>query len=108
MPMTWLDDTQACKPVVSVVIPCYGQAHFLPDAIESVVAQSYSPTELIVIDDGSPDNVGTVVERYAGVRCFTQENRGVAAARNTGIEQEAGPHIVLLDADARLIPDALS
>jgi glycosyltransferase involved in cell wall biosynthesis len=83
-------DTQATRPLISVVMPCYAQAHFLPDEIESVIGQCYSPTEVIVVDDGSPDNVDAVVARYAGVRSVKQENKGVATARNTGIEQTSG------------------
>jgi glycosyltransferase involved in cell wall biosynthesis len=93
--------------LVSVVIPCYGQAHYLPQAVESVMAQSYPHLEVVVVDDGSADNTEEVCRRYPGVRCVRQENRGLAGARNTGIRRSNGPYLVFLDADDRLLPRAL-
>ena len=93
--------------VVSVIIPCYNQAHFLSDAIESVLAQSYPCFETIVIDDGSPDNTAEVAARYPGVRYVRQTNQGLSAARNTGIRESSGQYLVFLDADDRLLPHAL-
>jgi glycosyltransferase involved in cell wall biosynthesis/SAM-dependent methyltransferase len=92
---------------VAVVIPCYNQAHFLADAIESVLAQTHPDVELVVVDDGSPDDVGAVTARYPGVRCVRQSNQGLAAARNTGIRETRSPYLVFLDADDRLLPNAL-
>ncbi len=94
--------------LVSVIIPCYKQAHFLGEAIESVLKQSYPCVEIIVIDDGSPDETAQVAARYAEVRCVRQPNMGLAAARNTGIRQSRGSYLVFLDADDRLLPDALA
>jgi glycosyltransferase involved in cell wall biosynthesis len=94
-------------PLVSVVIPCYGQAHFLPDAIVSVLSQTYSNVEVIVVDDGSHDNVAAVVARHHGVRYVRQANGGVSAARNTGIRESTGDFLVFLDADDLLLPGAL-
>lgn len=93
--------------LVSVVIPCYRQAHFLPEAIESVLRQSYPRREIIVVDDGSPDETAEVAARYPGVRCVRQPNRGLAAARNRGLAEARGEFVVFLDADDRLLPDAL-
>ena len=92
---------------VSVIIPCYKQAGFLSDAIESVLAQTHPYVEIIVVDDGSPDDTSDVALRYTGVRCIRQRNQGLAAARNTGIRESTGDFLVFLDADDRLIPDAL-
>jgi Glycosyl transferase family 2 len=93
---------------VSVVIPCYRQAHFLAEAIESVLAQDHGALEVTVVDDGSPDNVGEVAARYPGVRCLRQPNGGLAAARNAGLEQATGEFVLFLDADDRLLPGAIS
>src|ERR671914_179204 len=93
--------------LVSVVIPCYNQAHFLGEAIESVLAQNYPHFEVVVIDDGSTDNTSEVASRYPGVRCIRQENQGLAGARNTGIRHSSGSYLVFLDSDDRLLPDAL-
>lgn len=95
------------KSTVSVVIPCYGQAHFLGEAVESVLSQSHSALEIIVIDDGSPDDVASVVDRFPGVRCISQRNQGLSLARNAGFDASRGEFIVFLDADDRLLPNAL-
>lgn len=94
-------------PLVSVVIPCYKQAHFLPEAIESVLKQSYTHREIIVVDDGSPDNTVDVAKRYSGVHCLSQQNKGLADARNAGLRVSQGKYIVFLDADDRLASGAL-
>ena len=94
-------------PLVIVIIPFYEQAHFLPDAIESALAQTHPNVEVIVVDDGSPDTTAEVVARYPGVRCVRQENRGVAEARNAGFRASGGEYVLFLDADDRLTPNAV-
>ena len=76
--------------LVSVIIPCYKQAGFLPEAIESVLAQTHPETEIVVVDDGSPDNVSEVVARYPRVKCVHQQNQGLAGARNAGFRASKG------------------
>lgn len=93
--------------LVSVIVPCYNQAHYLGKAIESVLAQGYPHYEIIVVDDGSPDNTAEVAAKYPGVRYVRQENQGLSGARNTGIRESQGKYLVFLDADDRLVPDAL-
>lgn len=100
-------DTRAL-PLISVVIPCYAQARFLGQAIESVLAQHYPHREIIVVDDGSPDQAGMVAARYPCVRYLRQPNQGVSAARNRGLAASAGEYVAFLDADDRLLPEALS
>lgn len=95
------------RDLVSVVIPCYKQAGFLAEAIESVLAQTYPNVEIIVVDDGSPDDTSVVALHYPGVRCLRQTNQGLSAARNTGIRETHGEFLVFLDADDRLTPEAL-
>jgi hypothetical protein len=92
---------------VTVVIPCFRQAHFLPEAIESVLGQDHGAIEIVVVDDGSPDNVGEVAARYPGVKCLRQPNGGLAAARNAGLEEASGEFVLFLDADDRLLPEAI-
>ena len=94
-------------PLVSVVIPCFNQAHFLAEAVDSVLAQSYPHVETIVVDDGSSDNTFAVAGRESGVRRLHQAKCGVASARNLGLERASGTFLVFLDADDRLLPDAL-
>ncbi len=93
--------------LISVVIPCYNQSAFLADAIDSVCSQSYCPVEVIVVDDGSTDATAQIAARYPHVTYLHQENRGLSAARNTGLAASRGEFLVFLDADDRLLPDAL-
>lgn len=94
-------------PLVSVIIPCYNLARFLPGAIDSVLAQTRSPVEVIVIDDGSTDNTGEVASRYQSVRYFRQANEGVSRARNFGFLASKGAYVMFLDADDKLTPVAV-
>jgi glycosyltransferase involved in cell wall biosynthesis len=94
-------------PLVSVIIPCFDQAHFLGDAIDSALAQSYPRIEIVVVDDGSRDNSYEVAARKPGVRRLRQANGGVASARNLGLAEASAAFVVFLDADDRLLPDAL-
>jgi glycosyltransferase involved in cell wall biosynthesis len=101
------DRSPAFAELVSVVIPCYQQAQYLGEAIESVLAQTYPHLEIVVVDDGSGDNVGAIASRYPGVRCIREPNSGAAAARNAGIRNSNGDFLVFLDADDRLLPDGV-
>jgi glycosyltransferase involved in cell wall biosynthesis len=85
--------------LVSVIIPAFDAARFLPDALESVRAQTWQPFETIVVDDGSRDETAAIAEAAMGVRCVTQEHQGVAAARNTGMATARGDVLAFLDAD---------
>ncbi|MDB6025595.1 MAG: glycosyltransferase family protein [Verrucomicrobiales bacterium] len=95
-------------PGVSVTISAYNYAKFLPEAIESVLAQDYPEFELIVVDDGSTDNTSEVVARYGEkVRYVHQKNAGLSAARNTGIKTARYDFISFLDADDHFQPTML-
>jgi glycosyltransferase involved in cell wall biosynthesis len=96
----------AAPVAVSVVIPCYGQGHFLHEAIESVLAQT-SAAEIVVVDDGSPDDAAEVAARYPKVCCVRQKNKGLAEARNSGFRNAHGDFVIFLDADDRLTPNAV-
>lgn len=94
---------------VSVIIPAYNGDRYIGEAIASVLAQTYSNYEIIVIDDGSVDNTRQVVQGYGDrVKYFYQENQGVAAARNQGIRVSQGEYIAFLDQDDVFIPHKLS
>ena len=73
-----------------------------------MLAQTYPHFEIIVVDDGSPDDTRAVAARYPGVRCLRQRNRGLSAARNAGLAESVGAFVVFLDADDRLTPEALA
>src|SRR5688500_8996836 len=98
----------SAEPLVSVVIPCYNQAHYLSEAVESALAQSYGSVETFVVDDGSADNSGEISARYPRVSYLRQANRGVAAARNAGLAASSGQFVLFLDADDRLLPEAVA
>lgn len=94
---------------VSVIIPTYNRAQVLPRAVASVLAQSHSDLEVIVVDDGSSDETPGVLAALEDprVRCFRQTNQGVAAARNTGLQHARGDLISFLDSDDEWLPDKL-
>ncbi len=98
-------------PVVSVIMPVYNSEKYLPDAIESVLGQTFPDFELILVDDGSPDGSGEVCDAYAArdarVRVIHRENGGISAARNTGIDAATGEYIAFIDNDDKYCPDLL-
>ena len=79
-------------PLVSVIIPCYNQGHFLGEAIRSTLDQTYPRVEIIVVDDGSDDRTPEVARSYSGVRYVRQDNQGVSAARNAGFTLSRGEY----------------
>src|SRR5690606_38252689 len=93
--------------MVSVIIPCYLQANYLNESIKSVLNQTYDNFEIIVVDDGSPDNVENITINYPQVKLIKQSNQGAAVARNNGMCNSKGDYLIFLDADDRLLPNAL-
>jgi glycosyltransferase involved in cell wall biosynthesis len=91
------------KPVVSVIVPCYKQAHFLPDALTSVLAQTMQDWECIIVNDGSPDNTAAVaqewVKRDSRFHYVDKLNGGLSSARNRGLLEARGDYTQFLDAD---------
>ncbi len=96
-------------PLVSVIIPVYNRRHMVCQAAESVLAQSYKSIELIVVDDGSTDNVGAALAPYGdSITVLTRENRGVSAARNVGVARSRGKYVAFLDSDDLWLPEKLN
>ncbi|MCS4436601.1 glycosyltransferase [Aquiflexum gelatinilyticum] len=93
--------------LVSVVIPCFNHGKFLAESINSVLDQTYSPIEIIVVNDGSTDNTKEVAGAFPMVKYVYQENQGLSAARNAGIKNSEGEFLVFLDADDLLLKDAI-
>ncbi len=93
-------------PLVSVIIPCYNQAQYLTEAVESVLWQSYLEWECIIIDDGSPDNTEEIALNLLRLdlrlQYYKKENGGISDARNFGIAKAKGKYILPLDADDKL------
>lgn len=95
-------------PLVSVIIPAYNAAAFLPRTVESVIDQTYPNVEVIVVDDGSTDETPQIMEPYTDpVRYIQKENGGAASARNVGIREARGVYIAPLDADDEWLPEKL-
>src|SRR4029453_15536742 len=95
------------NPLVSIIITCYNQAHFLNESIQSVLSQTHRNYEIVIIDDGSVDHPELVATQYPQVSFARQENQGVSKARNHGWQKSIGTFLVFLDADDRLLPCAL-
>lgn len=100
-------------PLVSIVIPCYNAAPWLPAALGSALAQTHRPLEIIAVDDGSTDDTPAILADYAArhpatLRVLTQPNRGQCAAANAGLAVSKGHYIKFFDADDLLSPDAVA
>ncbi len=88
--------------MVSVIIPTYNYGHFISNAVDSVLAQTYSNWECLIIDDGSTDNTADVIKKYLSdprIKYIKKSNAGLAAARNTGLKAAQGDYIQFLDSD---------
>ena len=90
-------------PLVSVIIPCYNYALYLPESVGSIIKQTYSNWECIIVDDGSTDNTKEVVQQLCAkddrIKYFLQSNSGPTVARNYGLAVAKGDLIQFLDAD---------
>ena len=97
---------------VSVIIPCYNAERYLPQCLDSVLAQQERDFEVLLVDDGSSDGTLSVArgyaERDARITVLHQENAGVCAARNLGLEHAAGDWVTFVDSDDLITPDALA
>lgn len=96
---------------VSIIVPVYNIENYLPKCIESVMAQTYTDWEAILIDDGSSDNSGTICDRYSNldsrIKVIHKSNEGVVSARIDGVKSSEGEFICFLDGDDYISPDAL-
>lgn len=93
-------------PLISVIVPCYNQAQYLDECLQSVLDQTYTDWECIIVNDGSPDHTEEIakkwVEKDARFRYLSKENGGLSSARNAGIEIAKGEWILPLDADDKI------
>jgi glycosyltransferase involved in cell wall biosynthesis len=96
-------------PKVTVVVPTYNRAKWVEEAIQSVLRQSFSDFSLVVVDDGSTDNTKEVVLKFRDprVKYLYQENRGVSAARNSGVRASTSEYIAFLDSDDMYLDNAI-
>jgi glycosyltransferase involved in cell wall biosynthesis len=98
---------KADSPLASVIIPVRNSEQYLAEAIESALAQTYEPVELIVVDDGSTDQSADIARSNKGICYLYQSHQGVAVARNRGVAASQGEFIGFLDADDIWLPDKL-
>jgi glycosyltransferase involved in cell wall biosynthesis len=97
------------QPLVSIVIPCYKQAEYLAETIDSALAQTYRPLEILVVNDGSPDDTEKVAKSYGDKIVYIyRENGGLSAARNTAIAKATGFYLKFLDSDDQLHPEQIA
>lgn len=92
---------------ISVIIPLYNQAQYVNDCIDSLLDQTRSPHEIIVVNDGSTDDSLKMVDRYPNIKLINQVNKGLSAARNTGIMHATGDYVLPLDADDIAMPNLI-
>ena len=99
------------EPLVSIIVPVYNTEAYLQRCVESITTQTYTNTEIILVNDGSTDNslalCRSLAEKDQRIKVLSQENRGVAAARNTGIEYSTGDYFILVDSDDALTENAV-
>ena len=91
------------ESLISVIIPVYKVEEYLPKCLDTVLAQTYGNLEVILVDDGSPDNCGKICGEYAvkdsRIKVIHQDNMGLSGARNTGIDNSTGEYLMFVDSD---------
>lgn len=93
-------------PLISIIVPVYQVKEYISECVESLLAQTYSNLEILLVDDGSMDSSGKICDKYAAeddrVRVIHQENQGAAGARNTGLDHAEGKYVAFVDSDDRV------
>ena len=101
-----LPEKNKAQPLISVIVPCYNQAQYLDECLQSVLEQTYQNWECIIVNDGSPDNTEEVVKKWTEkdprFKYLKKENGGLSSARNAGIKAAEGEWILPLDADDKI------
>lgn len=95
------------RPRVSIIIPCWNGERYVAEAISSALGQTYDNIEIVFVDDGSTDRSLEIARSFPQIKILTQQNEGVSAARNAGLEASDGEFVMFFDADDRLLPDAV-
>ncbi len=86
-------------PLISVIIPVYNSALFLPELLNNIYKQHYTPLEIIIVDDGSTDSTAILIKSFPDIKYIYQTNKGPAAARNEGLAVATGEYIAFIDSD---------
>ena len=99
------------SPIISVIVPVYNVEPYLTRCLDSILVQTFSDFELLLVDDGSSDCCGAICDTYAQkdsrVRVYHQTNAGVSHARNTGLDHARGQYVVFVDSDDYVLPGYL-
>lgn len=94
------------KPIISIIMPCYNQEKYIGEAVDSVLSQTFTNWELIIVDDGSTDDSYSIMKDYAGrderITCYRQDNAGPSKARNHGVKYANGKYLLFFDSDDKL------
>lgn len=97
------------KPLVSIIVPVYQVKDYIGECVESLIRQTYTNLEILLVDDGSMDGSGAICDEYASkdnrIRVIHQENQGLSAARNAGLDRAAGEYVAFVDSDDAVLPD---
>ena len=98
-------------PKLSIIVPVYKVEKYIKESVDSIIASTFTDFELILVDDGSPDNCGKICDEYANnharVRTIHKENGGLSSARNAGLDIARGKLVAFVDSDDRILPDML-
>ena len=110
MPGSWdTEDRRNGMPELSVIVPVYNAEKYLHKCVDSILSHTYRDCELLLVDDGSPDQCGTICDAYAvqdsRVKVIHKANGGVSEARNVGLDQAKGNYISFIDPDDWVEPD---
>lgn len=101
----------SATPEISIIVPVYNAGRYLHECVESIIAQTFTDWELLLVDDGSTDGSHAICDDYAvsdsRIRAIHQPNGGVSAARNSGLDKASGQRIAFIDADDRVEPNYL-
>ena len=99
------------KPLISIIVPVYNSAKYLPKCLDSIISQTYQNLEIILVNDGSTDNSERIINTYAKkdsrIKTITQKNQGLSGARNTGIKKATGKYLTFIDSDDYIKPKML-
>ena len=94
---------ECSKPLVSIIVPVYQVKNYVGECVESLLRQTYTNLEILLVDDGSTDGSGAICDEYARgdnrIRVIHQENQGLSSARNTGLDQAKGEYVAFVDSD---------
>lgn len=99
----YAEDNRMQNEMISIVVPIYNVEQYLKSCVDSILSQTYRNTEIILVDDGSPDNCPRICDEYAKkderIRVIHQKNKGLSGARNTGIDNARGEYLIFVDSD---------